>query len=155
MPMFNPYYPGFMPQMNPLAPYQERLNQMQIQSQQNTMQSMGLNGEVVDSLDVVKAKNVDMSGNVTFYPKSDLSEIYTKRLMPNGTSQIDIYIKKEPVDMAQPVQTSQGVSIDTLNVMLGQLKTDLSTEINGLKEMVGVAINTSSPKTTRGGKTDA
>src|SRR5699024_10008448 len=95
-PYTNPYYfqnnPYQQPMYNPMAPYQERLNQMQAQYNQQPMvqqnQAMSLNGEIVDSIDVVKAKNVDMSGQPTFYPKSDLSEVYVKRLMADGTSQI-------------------------------------------------------------------
>lgn len=105
-PYINPYYfqnnPAFQqqPMYNPMAPYQERLNQMQAQYNQQPMaqqnQTMGLNGEIVDSIDVVKAKNVDMSGQPTFYPKSDLSEVYVKRLMADGTSQIITYKAVQP-----------------------------------------------------------
>ena len=100
-PYVNPYYfqnnPAFQQQQmyNPMAPYQDRLNQMQAQYNQQPMvqqnQMMTLSGEIVDSIDVVKAKNVDMSGQPTFYPKSDLSEVYVKRLMADGTSQIVTY----------------------------------------------------------------
>lgn len=168
-PMVSPYYfqnnPAYPPQFNPLSPYQERLNQMQAQYNQPSaysavsgQQSVGLNGEIVDSIDVVKAKNVDMSGNVTFYPKSDLSEIYTKQLMPNGTSQISVYVKKS-MDEAKKIEQPAGVSAEAINAMLGQLKVDISTEINGLKNMVGAVIESASKpsepvKTARGGKTD-
>ena len=166
-PYMNPYYfqnnPAFQQQMyNPMAPYQERLNQMQAQYNQQPMiqqnQPIGLNGEIVDSIDVVKAKNVDMSGTVTFYPKSDLSEIYTKQLQPNGTSRINVYVKKDPVEMGA-MEQQQTVSMDTLNSLLAQLKTDISSEINGLKDMVGAAINSKaaepSKTTSKGGKADA
>lgn len=170
VPFVNPYYfqnnSAYPPQFNPLSPYQERLNQMQ--QAQNTQQpafggmtnpqQMGLNGEIVDSIDVVKAKNVDMSGTVTFYPKSDLSEIYTKQLQPNGTSRINVYVKKDPVEVGA-MEQSQTVSMDILNNLISQLKTDISAEINGLKDMVGVAINSKaaepSKTTSKGGKTDA
>ena len=99
VPYMNPYFqnnPYQQPMYNPMAPYQERLNQMQAQYNQQPIvqqnQAMSLNGEIVDSIDVVKAKNVDMSGQPTFYPKSDLSEVYVKRLMADGTSQIVTYL---------------------------------------------------------------
>ena len=72
-PYTNPYYfqnNPYQQQYNPMTPYQDRLAQLQAQynqqmpysqpAQQN--QTVGLNGEVVDSMDVVKAKNVNMSG---------------------------------------------------------------------------------------------
>ena len=67
VPYINPYYfqnnPAYPPQYNPLTPYQDRLNQMQNQFAQpqqfNSVpqtQTPVLNGEVVDGIDVVKAK---------------------------------------------------------------------------------------------------
>lgn len=157
---FQPQY-GVYSQYNPVMPYQDRLSQLQAQyNQQQTFnqmsqpnQTMGLNGEMVDSLDVVKAKNVDMSGAVTFYPKADLSEIYTKRLMADGTSQIMIYKAVMPENGQESAQ--QTVTIEMLNSMLGQLKQDLSQEIGSIKEIVGtLAIKsepTESPKTPQRG----
>ena len=145
VPYINPYYfqnnPAYPPQYNPLTPYQDRLNQMQNQFAQpqqfNSVpqpQTPVLNGEVVDGIDVVKAKNVDMSGNVTFYPKADLSEIYTKQLQSDGTSRIITYRAVQPEKMQEATQ--QAISIDMLNGMLTQLKQDLLQEISGIKDMI-------------------
>ena len=145
VPYINPYYfqnnPAYPPQYNPLTPYQDRLNQMQNQFAQpqqfNSVpqpQTPVLNGEVVDGIDVVKAKNVDMSGNVTFYPKADLSEIYTKQLQSDGTSRIITYRAVQPEKMQEPAQ--QAISIDMLNGMLTQLKQDLLQEIAGIKDII-------------------
>ena len=145
VPYINPYYfqnnPAYPPQYNPLTPYQDRLNQMQNQFAQpqqfNSVpqtQTPVLNGEVVDGIDVVKAKNVDMSGNVTFYPKADLSEIYTKQLQSDGTSRIITYRAVQPEKMQEAMQ--QAISIDMLNGMLTQLKQDLLQEISGIKDMI-------------------
>lgn len=145
VPYVNPYYfqnnPAYPPQYNPLTPYQDRLNQMQNQFAQpqqfNSVpqtQTPVLNGEVVDGIDVVKAKNVDMSGNVTFYPKADLSEIYTKQLQSDGTSRIITYRAVQPEKMQEATQ--QAISIDMLNGMLTQLKQDLLREISGIKDMI-------------------
>lgn len=147
----NPYYfqnnPNFQqqPMYNPMVPYQERLNQMQMQAQYNQQpmvqqnQAMSLNGEIVDSIDVVKAKNVDMSGQPTFYPKSDLSEVYVKRLMADGTSQIVTYKAVQPEEN-KPDQAQQNVDIQTLNAMLGQLKAEILQGVGGglseIKQMI-------------------
>ena len=69
----NPFYNynPYQAQYNPMNPYQERLAQLQAQSAQPQVyaqQPTGLSGEIVDSIDVVRAKNVDMSGRPTFYP---------------------------------------------------------------------------------------
>lgn len=163
VPYMNPYYfqnnPAFQQQSmyNPMAPYQERLNQMQAQSQYNQQpmvqqnQTMSLNGEIVDSIDVVKAKNVDMSGQPTFYPKSDLSEVYVKRLMADGTSQIVTYKAVQPEE-SKPVETKSYVDVQTLNAMLGQMKSEILQSVDdGLSEIKQMIIPPEQPKRQRGG----
>ena len=160
-PYVNPYYfqnnPAFQQQSiyNPMAPYQERLNQMQAQYNQQLMvqqnQAIGLNGEIVDSIDVVKAKNVDMSGQPTFYPKSDLSEVYVKRLMADGTSQIVTYKAVQPEENKSE-QAQQNVDIQTLNAMLGQLKAEILQSVGGgLSEIKQMITPLEAPKRQRGG----
>ena len=161
VPYMNPYYfqnnPAFQqqPMYNPMTPYQERLNQMQAQYNQQPMaqqnQTMGLNGEIVDSIDVVKAKNVDMSGQPTFYPKSDLSEVYVKRLMADGTSQIVTYKAVQPEE-SKPVETKSYVDVQTLNAMLGQMKSEILQSVGGgLSEIKQMITPTEQPKRQRGG----
>ena len=158
VPYMNPYFqnnPYQQPMYNPMAPYQERLNQMQAQYNQQPMaqqnQAMGLNGEIVDSIDVVKAKNVDMSGQPTFYPKSDLSEVYVKRLMADGTSQIVTYKAVQPEE-SKPVETKLYVDVQTLNAMLGQMKSEILQSVGGgLSEIKQMIIPPEQPKRQRGG----
>lgn len=161
----NPFYfqnnPAYPPtQYGQINPYPDRLAQLQAQQQQYNQpqynpqiqaQPMGLNGEIVDGIDVVKAKNVDMSGNVTFYPKADLSEIFTKQLMPDGTSRIVTYRAVQPETPAQKEQR-QGSDVDVVG-MFGQLKTDLLQEISDLKDMVNqISQVNQNQKPQRGGK---
>ena len=161
VPYMNPYYfqnnPAFQQQQmyNPMAPYQERLNQMQAQYNQQPMvqqnQTMGLNGEIVDSIDVVKAKNVDMSGNVTFYPKSDMTEIYTKQLQSDGTSRIVTYRAVQPEE-SKPVEKKSYVDVQTLNAMLGQMKSEILQSVGGgLSEIKQMITPAEQPKRQRGG----
>ena len=158
VPYMNPYFqnnPYQQPMYNPMAPYQERLNQMQAQYNQQPMvqqnQAMSLNGEIVDSIDVVKAKNVDMSGQPTFYPKSDLSEVYVKRLMADGTSQIVTYKAVQPEE-SKPVETKAYVDVQTLNAMLGQMKSEILQSVGGgLSEIKQMITPPEQPKRQRGG----
>lgn len=164
-PYVNPYYfqnnPAYPPtQYGQINPYPDRLAQLQAQQQQFNqsqygqqmpVQPIGLNGEVVDSIDVVKAKNVDMSGNVTFYPKADLSEIYTKQLQLDGTSRIVTYRAVQPETAAQKDRKSDS-DADVVG-MFGQLKTDLLQEISDLKDMVNqISQMNQNQKSQRGGK---
>lgn len=158
VPYMNPYFqnnPYQQPVYNPMAPYQERLNQMQAQYNQQPVvqqnQAMSLNGEIVDSIDVVKAKNVDMSGQPTFYPKSDLSEVYVKRLMADGTSQIVTYKAVQPEE-SKPVETKSYVDVQTLNAMLGQMKSEILQSVGGgLSEIKQMITPPEQPKRQRGG----
>ena len=108
---------------------------------------------MVDSIDVVKAKNVDMSGNVTFYPKSDMTEIYTKQLQSDGTSRIVTYRAVQPEE-SKPEQAQQYVDIQTLNAMLGQLKAEILQGVGGglseIKQMI-VPPEPQTSKRQRGG----
>lgn len=164
-PYTNPYYfqnnPYGQQMYNPIAPYQDRLAQLQAQYNQQPpysqmaqqSQTVGLNGEVVDSIDVVKAKNVDMSGNVTFYPKSDMTEIYTKQLQSDGTSRIVTYRAVQPEE-SKPERAQQYVDIQTLNAMLGQLKAEILQGVGGglseIKQMI-VPPEPQTSKRQRGG----
>lgn len=154
----NPYFQQpYQPQYNPIQPQYDRFGQYQGQYNQPQIyaqaQPTGLNGEVVDSIDVVKAKNVDMSGHVSFYPKSDMTEIYTKQLQADGTSRIVTYRAVTPeVNKSAEQQT---VNLDTLNGLFIQLKMDLLHTIGGelenIKSMLPASAKSETPKSQRGG----
>ena len=147
-------------QQQPVMPYQDRLTQLQNQYNQTmpynqpmvqqTQQMAVLNGQMVGSLDEVKGKDVDLSGNPTWYPKVDGTEVYRKQLQPDGTSKIHTYILSQDGVQEQPKQM---VDADMLNSLLVQLKQDLMTEIAGIKDLVGASMSlpVEPPKAQRGG----
>ena len=143
----------------PTMPYQDRLAQLQNQYNQSTpynqpmiqqQQSYVLNGQMVGSLDEVKAKDVDLSGAASWYPKADGTEVYRKQLQPDGTSKIITYTLSLEGLQDQPKQM---IDVDMLNDLLGQLKQDIMTEISGIKDLVGTTISLSEEphKAQRGG----
>lgn len=151
---YNPYgnyqQQQYMP-MDRLAQLQANYqNTMGYQQPQSQNIPFGLNGQMVDSIDVVKAKDVDMSGAVTYYPQSNGEVIYTKQLQPDGTSRILTYRISQD---APQTQVQQPVNMDVLNGMFGQLKQDLLSEINGIKDLVGTFMSPSTEpqKNQRGG----
>lgn len=98
-------YPTFYPQMNNNCqmtmqnPYMERMAQLQQyqQSLQQPMlptqmsganQQMNVIGKIVDSIDVVKATDVPMDGNMYYFPKADGTEIFGKQWLSNGQTRI-------------------------------------------------------------------
>lgn len=142
----------------PTMPYQDRFSQLQNQYNQSLpygqpmtqQQTATLNGQMVGSLDEVKAKDVDLSGNPTWYPKVDGTEVYRKQLQPDGTSKILTYTLSQDGVQEQPKQM---IDADTLDSLLGQLKQDLMAEISGIKDLVATSMSLPSepPKTQRGG----
>lgn len=151
----NPLYQN----QNPMMPYQDRLAQLQNQygqtipynqPVQQPQQMSVLSGQMVGSLDEVKGKDVDLSGNPTWYPKVDGTEVYRKQLQPDGTSKILTYTLSQDGMQEQPKQM---VDADMLNTLLGQLKQDLMTEISGIKDLVGTTLSlpVEPPKAQRGG----
>lgn len=158
-------YPMNYPYMNPYGGYQQPViqqpyqpmdrlaqlqNQYQLPQYNQNQQTFGLEGEVVDSIDVVKAKNVNMNGNIVYYPQADQSTIFTKQLQPDGTSRILTYRISQDMPK-EPLQ--QPMSQDVLNEMFGQLRQDVLSEINGIKDLVGtfVSLSTDPQKRERGG----
>lgn len=82
----SPYYMNqqYQPMQNP---YMDRLSQIQTQSSISQQQFATL-GKIVDSVDIVKATDIPMDGNMYYFPKADGSEVYGKRWLQNGTTQI-------------------------------------------------------------------
>lgn len=99
-----PYQNYFQPQMNNYGqmmsnPYMDRMAQLQ-QYQQNLQQpvvptqmsganqQMNVIGKIVDSIDVVKATDVPMDGNMYYFPKADGTEIFGKQWLSSGQTRI-------------------------------------------------------------------
>lgn len=53
-----------------------------------TGQQMNVMGKIVDSIDVVKATDVPMDGNLYYFPKADGTEIFGKQWLANGQTRI-------------------------------------------------------------------
>lgn len=125
--------------------------QMQMQQLQPVPQSPMLQGQMVDGIDTVKAKDVDMSGNPVYYPKTDGTEIYKKQLQSDGRSRIFVYRLINPEEQQQPKTEEKPIDIEA---MFNQLRNDVCSEISGIKDMFPTFISgTSGPaKQQNGGK---
>lgn len=73
---------------NPYNPYQNFY-----QPQQQNIQAQ--NWQMVDSVEAVKSKDIDMSGNPRYYPNINGTEIYVKQLQSDGTCSIITYKKEQ------------------------------------------------------------
>ena len=113
--------------------------------QQQYAQPTFLNGQMVDSLEVARAKDVDMSGNANFYPNINGKEIYRKQLQPDGTCPTFVYRLVDPSQGEKPTVNEDELPINekSLNVALDGFKQSLLDEI---RSMISEP-----PKPTRGG----
>lgn len=141
-------YPYYQPIMNPyqqppIQPYQDRLMQLQNNYQQTVPynqvqtpvqqipQPPMLLGQMVDGIDTVKAKDVDMSGSPVYYPKTDGTEIYRKQLQADGRSKIFVYRLSNPEEQQQ----EEPKQVDIV-AMINQLRSDVCAEISGIKDLL-------------------
>ena len=165
--MAYPYYQPIMAnpyQQQQIQPYQDRLAQLQNNYQQTMpygqaqmqppMQQIPqismLQGQMVDGIDTVKAKDVDMSGNPVYYPKTDGTEIYKKQLQADGKSRIFVYRLMNPEEQ-YPKQEEKQIDIEA---MFNQLRNDVCSEISEIKNLIPTQMSVANdlPKQQNGGK---
>lgn len=97
MQTFQQYYPMNQNFSQPIQsnPYMQRMEQLQQfqQSLQPPIQQPIQNqfpalGKIVESIDIVKATDIPMDGNMYYFPTADGSTIFGKRWLANGQTQI-------------------------------------------------------------------
>ena len=155
----NPY---FAQPFQQIQPHQDRLTQLQnnyqqaipygqaqlqqpIQQMPQVPQIPMLQGQMVDGIDTVKAKDVDMSGNPVYYPKTDGTEVYRKQLQADGRSRIFTY---RLVNEGEQPETNNANQVDIVS-LINQLRDDVRAEISEIKELL--PIQSEPPKTQKGG----
>ena len=149
--MFEPYNP-----YNPYSPYYGYNNYNQ-QAQQVPKQNpqiyksqtlIGLQGKVVDSLDVVKATDIPYDGSISYFPLTDGTAIITKQLQQDGTSKVVVYKpilenEKEPPryltenDLKEQLKNMDNKYV-TENEFKEQLKDVNSKDLKDIKEDIKV-----------------
>lgn len=159
----NPY---FSQPFQQIQPYQDRLAQLQnsyqqamlygqaqiqqpIQQMPQVPQIPMLQGQMVDGIDTVKAKDVDMSGNPVYYPKTDGTEIYRKQLQADGRSRIFVYRLINPEEQQQPKVEEKPIDIEA---MFNQLRNDVCSEISQIKSMFPTQMSGTPESKQNGGK---
>ena len=159
----NPY---FAQPFQQIQPYQDRLAQLQnsyqqampygqaqiqqpIQQMPQMPQIPMLQGQMVDGIDTVKAKDVDMSGNPVYYPKTDGTEIYRKQLQADGRSRIFVYRLINPEEQQQPKVEEKPIDIEA---MFNQLRNDVCSEISEIKSMFPTQMSGTPEPKQNGGK---
>lgn len=125
---FAQYPQYFQPQTNPYMQRMENLQQFQ-QTLQPQTQYQPL-GKVVDSVDVVKATDIPMDGNAYYFPKADGTEVYMKRWLQNGTTEITAYkpfLDKENKQTITLSSEQEKSVLEDFRVVLEGIQMDIQT----------------------------
>lgn len=138
MQSYQPYFPfnqSYQPvQQNAYGNRMEQLQQFQqtfqptMAQQQVTMANQfSTIGKIVESIDIVKATDIPMDGNMYYFPKADGTEIYTKQWMPNGKTRILSFkpiLDEETVNsQTEDLKSFYGANKEILDSILDNLNT--------------------------------
>lgn len=133
---YNPYMQQSQFQQ-PYNPYMDRMNNLQ-QFQQSLQQPMmptqmaGANqftplGKIVESVDMVKATDIPMDGNMYYFPKADGTEIYGKQWLANGQTRILAYkpiLENETNNLSH---NTENLNFDLFTQFLEGIQSDIKT----------------------------
>ena len=125
-----PYQNPYLQRMENLQQFQQTINPTPVQTPLTTM------GKVVESIDMVKATDIPMDGNMYYFPKADGTEVYGKAWMQNGQTRILTF---KPVLEPNPTNVSsedEKVEIGAFRDVLTAIQSDLKT-INEKLEKIG------------------
>lgn len=132
-------YPQYQSQFNPYMQRMENLQQFQqaIQQPMSPAQMSGTSqftplGKIVESVDMVKATDIPMDGNMYYFPTADGTEIYGKAWMTNGQTRILTF---KPVLDDNPNTLSQNEEKLNLEV-LGQVLEGIQNDIKTLTDKI-------------------
>lgn len=114
--------------------YQPNYNQMSQMYAQPIYQPAGINGRIVDNIEVVKATEISLDGSVNYFPIADGSAIVTKQLQADGTSKIMVY---KPVAN----ETPQYITGDDFENEMTNLKQEIEEIKNKIIQLEGVGVN--------------
>lgn len=139
---YNPYYiPPYAPQMQRLQNLEQQYPQFAQQPQQSYPQnpqsypqaSMGLQGKLVDSIEVVRALDIPLDGSTSYFALTDGSAIVTKQLQSDGTSKTVVY--KPIQDSEIKKETPKYITEKELQEMLKEEPKDIKEIKEEMKNM--------------------
>lgn len=103
---------------------------------QPIQQNTGLQGKIVDSVDVVKAMDIPLDGSISYFPITDGSAIVTKKLQADGTSKTIVYKPIEENSVEAPkYATMEDIEKEINKIDLSDLD-DIKDEIKDIKKEI-------------------
>ena len=85
---YQPQYNPYMQRMENLQQFQQAIQQPMVPTQMSGANQISPFIKIVESIDMVKATDIPMDGNMYYFPKADSSEIYGKAWTSNGQTRI-------------------------------------------------------------------
>lgn len=141
-------YPQYFQQTNPytqrlenLQQFQQTLNPAPVQNQFSVL------GKMIESIEIVKATDIPMDGNMYYFPKADGTEIYGKAWLPNGQTRILTF---KPVLEDNPNNTPS----DDIKIQFGAFSEVLGAIQNELKTLSDKVDKISKPLKAQKGNAD-
>lgn len=140
------------PQYQQPNPYMQRMEQLQqfqqtLQPQVQNQQMPAL-GKIVESIDIVKATDIPMDGNMYYFPKADGTEIYGKAWMQDGRTRILTFkpvLEDEPNNLPLEGKNVQiSLSEEATEVFMKQFE-ELKERLDGIEQ----SMTKSMTKTTK------
>jgi len=137
---YNPYFQQPRMQQQQIEPLQTA-NQFQQQLQS------GINGRVVQSVEMITANDVPMDGSAAFFPMQDMSAILAKSWNADGTIKTVIF---KPINETVPqneIQNKENLKIDLSDGTVSAFM-DRFDELSERLEQLEVSINKTTPKSS-------
>lgn len=124
---------------NPYMAYQQPIYQSNNYRPQPI--TTGLQGKIVDNVDVVKATDIPLDGSVSYFPLVDGSAIISKQLQQDGTSKIIMF---KPVEMNESPK-AQYVTMEDVEKRISEIELpnikSLQDDIKTIKKQIRVLLD--------------
>lgn len=145
--------PIYNPQQYGYAPY---LQQQRMQQQQDAMAQMnvfqqqmprGINGKVVQSVEMITANDVPMDGSAAFFPMQDMSAILAKSWNADGTIKTVIF---KPINENVPqneIQNKENLKFDLSEGTVAAFM-DRFDELSERLEQLELSVNKTTSKSS-------
>mgnify|MGYP000303805821 FL=1 len=143
---------GYNPYFQQTRMQQPQIEQVQSVNQLQQQMPRGVNGRVVQSVEMITANDVPMDGSAAFFPMQDMSAILAKSWNADGTIKTVIF---KPINETVPqseIQNKENLKIDlsdgTVSAFMDRFD-ELSERLEQLELSVNKTASKSSAQSTK------
>lgn len=149
-----PAYPqyGYNPYFQQPRMQQSQIEQMQPVNQFQQQMPRGVNGRVVQSVEMITANDVPMDGSAAFFPMQDMSAILAKSWNADGTIKTVVFKPINETDSQNSAQNQENLKFDlsdgTVAAFMNRFD-ELSERLEQLEFSVNKTVSKSSTQSTK------